>query len=255
MPTQTGARQTSESRHPGLLIISLLLALCTWPCAQSVMADDAVTQQQTQLYRPSHRPPQQLIDVVMPLYKDQLLISSDGNTILFKASPEISAELQELFATLDHPPQRIILSISTLKSHEAATTKTYSTQRNRQDNIHADGEQHFVVTEGQPLTLLLQQQSQTISVQGLLWREINTIPTQQSYLQINAMITGQQAYIDIKQQWLQAGKLTHYQQRVSGEMDQWLPLATDTTQENQAQHYQTGQRSPLPAAIKVSIQQ
>lgn len=208
---------------------------------RNALTSDQDQEQQTQIYQPAYRSPQQLIDSIKPLYGEQLRLSTDGKVVLFNAPQPVVSEIQELLPTLDHPPRQLQVELSSTDQHEQ-TSKSYGTSKRYLP-------QQFVITEGEPLTLLQQRQGQTVSG-SLWWHEVNSIPTQQAYLQITATVIGQQVAIDLTQQTLNNDRLARYDNRITGKLDEWISLSGRSSQDKT---YATGNRSPVTQAIKISL--
>lgn len=216
-----------------LLIIALLAVLFNPLCLATTKID---------IYQPSHKPAQALIDILAPLYPASQF-STDNQQIIIRGEPAVIAQVQELLLQLDHPTRQFQLEIS--DHMPSANSKTYSS------GTKNFSQQVFLLEENSKLTLSNSTESQQLRGVGPRWFQIKSQPAQQEYLQVKVQAAEQRIYLQLNRRWLHNGELHTFSNTISGPVNQWLSVHGSDTQEDDLRQWRTGPQSLNQLFIKV----
>jgi hypothetical protein len=92
---------------PSLLPCCLGLLLCCFVSARGALADYPI-----EVIELKARTLDEVLPVVRPLVGDDAAVTGMGNNLIIKASPSQVAAVRKLLAEIDHPPKRLLISVS-----------------------------------------------------------------------------------------------------------------------------------------------
>lgn len=216
-----------------LFLLTLLSALFSQLCLATATVD---------IYQPSHKPAQTLIDILSPLYPNSKF-SNDNQQIIIRGEAPAISQIQELLLQLDHPPRRFQLEIS--DQALPANSKTYSS------GADPLSQQLFLLEENSTLTLGKSTESQQLKGVGLGWLQVESKPLQQEFIRVKVQAAEQQIYLQLELQLLKNDKLQTFSNTISGPANQWLAVNGGEPQAANLRQWSTTHRSLNQLFIRV----
>ncbi len=202
----------------------------------------------TDIYQPSHKPSNDLLQILQPLYLEEAKFTDDGQQLIVRGNRVIVNQILELLLQLDHPARLFQLDITS--TPPLPNTTTYSTQKR---NL---SQKTFTITENTPLVLAKEQRSQQLGSLDSIWGQVSIAsikeaPVKHESLALNLHAATDTVYVAIELQTLSNGQYQITSNRISGPINQWLPVTGE--QHHASQRKWSTQRSDSDALfIKVT---
>ncbi|MFA7553221.1 MAG: hypothetical protein WCY88_03145 [Spongiibacteraceae bacterium] len=214
-------------------IIGLLYLLLASALSQAEAAID--------IYQPSHQTAISLIKTITPLYGQRAKLSTDGQQLIIKAEPAVIDQITELLLKLDHPKKLFRVEISSNPNQSGS--KTLSTKP------HSSLQQTFTVSEN---TNLILSKTQTTSQLNSRWLQIQNMPADQEFLQLNIQSADATVYINFTLQRISNGRRSSISNQINGTLSRWIPVTNAEPIQDNIRRWNTTQTTIDRLYIKVT---